>query len=122
MKKFNLKANISFEAENIDDAFGKLEAHFSNLKNGKDSDLISSGSIEVRPFNRSFSESETDKLFIIWSIEHQAWWCPFHKGYTKDRRDAGTYSFEEACRIVKDANIHNKDIPNEAMIEYIPMN
>lgn len=63
-----------------------------------------------------------EKLFIIWSIEHDAWWCPMHRGYTKERRNAGTYTFEEALRIVKDANIGLNNTPNEAMIECVEKN
>lgn len=59
------------------------------------------------------------KIFIIWSIEHQAWWAPNYRGYDKERRNAGTYSFEEACKIVKSANVGLHDIPNEAMIECV---
>lgn len=60
---------------------------------------------------------EKKDYWIIWSIEHKAWWKPYHNGYTKLRDVAGYYSYEEACRIVKDANIGENDIPNEAMIK-----
>lgn len=58
------------------------------------------------------------KLYLIWSIEHDAWWKPASRGYTKKRSEAGQYTYEEAKKIVKNANIGLKDIPNEAMIEY----
>lgn len=57
------------------------------------------------------------KEWIIWSIEHQAWWGPNGMGYLAMRADAGRYTFEEACRIVTGANIGQHDIPNEAMIK-----
>ncbi len=57
--------------------------------------------------------------WLIWSIEHSGWWKPNSNGYTKKREEAGLYTFEEAKRIVKSANIHLHDVPNEAMIEYI---
>lgn len=60
-----------------------------------------------------------EKSFLIWSIEHGAWWKPAHRGYTEKRKEAGMYSFEEACKIVKTANIGLYDVPNEAMIELI---
>lgn len=59
------------------------------------------------------------KTFIIWSIEHGAWWAPNKRGYDKERRNAGTYSFEDALKIVKSANIGLHNVPNEAMIEYV---
>ena len=54
--------------------------------------------------------------FLIWSIEHNAWWKPLSRGYTEKREQAGRYTFQEACKIVKGANIMLKDVPNEAMI------
>lgn len=54
--------------------------------------------------------------WIIWSIEHNAWWMPNHNGYVVERESAGRYSYEEALKIVKGANINKNDIPNEAMI------
>lgn len=58
------------------------------------------------------------KLYLIWSIEHNGWWMPAERGYTQSRDKAGVYTFERASEIVKSANIHNKDVPNEAMIEF----
>lgn len=43
--------------------------------------------------------------YVLWSIEHTAWWRPSRWGYTRDLRDAGRYSREESREIVKDANI-----------------
>jgi len=54
--------------------------------------------------------------WLIWSIEHTGWWRPNQRGYTTSRESAGRYTEEEAKRIVKGANMGNRDIPNEAMI------
>lgn len=54
--------------------------------------------------------------WIIWSIEHNRWWGPNHRGYVELRAEAGEYSYEEALKIVESANIQDRDIPNEAMI------
>lgn len=62
--------------------------------------------------------SRDDDMFLIWSLEHEAWWGPNHRGYFKEREKAGLYSFEEALKIVKGANIGLHDVPNEAMIKY----
>lgn len=43
--------------------------------------------------------------YVIWSLEHQAWWGPERRGYTASLRDAGQYSETEASAIVADANI-----------------
>lgn len=57
------------------------------------------------------------KQYLIWSIEHEAWWMPNRRGYTRSRKEAGKYNEEDALSIVKNANIYSTDIPNEAMIE-----
>ncbi len=54
--------------------------------------------------------------WIIWSIEHGAWWAPDRRGYVKDKSRAGKYFYKDALEIVKGANINNLDVPNEAMI------
>jgi hypothetical protein len=59
-------------------------------------------------------------MFKIWSIEHNAWWKPAERGYTKFRKKAGIYTFEKALEIVRGANIGLKDEPNEAMVEVLP--
>jgi hypothetical protein len=59
-----------------------------------------------------------ERDWLIWSIEHQAWWKPLEKGYTHERERAGRYTFENACKIVKSANINLNDVPNEAMVQY----
>lgn len=60
---------------------------------------------------------DTATFFLIWSIEHGAWWAPNRNGYVKHRGQAGRYSYLAAQEIVKSANIGNRDIPNEAMVE-----
>jgi hypothetical protein len=48
---------------------------------------------------------ERVSVFLSWSIEHDAWWRPARRGYTRDVRAAGRYDVEEAAAIVADANI-----------------
>lgn len=43
--------------------------------------------------------------YVLWSIEHTAWWRPGRRGYTRDIRAAGRYERLEAREIVRDANI-----------------
>ena len=43
--------------------------------------------------------------FVIWSIEHNAWWAPDRHGYVRDVLRAGRYPRHEARAIVHDANI-----------------
>lgn len=59
-----------------------------------------------------------DKEWLIWSIEHNAWWRWNHAGYTPWKMGAGRYSYEEALEIVRKANEFRVDTPNEAMILY----
>ena len=44
-------------------------------------------------------------LYVIWSVEHQAWWAPMRQGYVRDVLRAGRYSRSEARAIVDDANV-----------------
>lgn len=60
-----------------------------------------------------------NQKFIVWSVEHEAWWMDREDGYTPFRRDAGVYSYKDACRIVASANRGLNDTPNEAMIPYV---
>jgi hypothetical protein len=59
-----------------------------------------------------------NKLWLVWSLEHNGWWRENSKGYCSDIKAAGRYSFEEASKIVVGANyaayVHGKKI-NEAM-------
>jgi hypothetical protein len=51
--------------------------------------------------------------FLIWSIEHTAWWRPGKWGYTDQLSEAGVYDDEDARAIVANANrVHF----NEALI------
>ena len=55
--------------------------------------------------------------WLIWSIEHGAWWGPNQTGYYKLKDNAGRYSKEDAVEIVMTANKWAGDkTPNEAMI------
>jgi hypothetical protein len=49
-------------------------------------------------------------LFVIWSIEHEAFWRPGRMGYTTTLRDAGTYSALDAAAILRRANAHARDV------------
>jgi len=42
--------------------------------------------------------------YVIWSIEHGAWWKARHAGYTEDLTEAGRYTYDTATQIVADAN------------------
>lgn len=44
-------------------------------------------------------------LFLIWSIEHDAWWAPGEHGYTREIAAAGIYPRARAAEIVHNANI-----------------
>ena len=62
--------------------------------------------------------NKENTLWLLWSIEHQAWWKPDFLGYTTQRAMAGKYSYAVAVNIVLYANIGKHDKPNEAMIPY----
>ena len=44
-------------------------------------------------------------FYLIWSIEHAAWWRPGRMGYTREFALAGVYPEAEARAIVEDANV-----------------
>jgi hypothetical protein len=44
-----------------------------------------------------------DEKYLVWSIEHQAWWGPGRNGYVTDIDVAGIYSRGEAIDICRDA-------------------
>lgn len=44
-------------------------------------------------------------LFLIWSIEHDAWWRPQSLGYTRTLSEAGRYTRHEAEQILRRANL-----------------
>jgi hypothetical protein len=56
--------------------------------------------------------------YVIWSIEHQAWWRPGWMGYCVSLHDAGLYTQREAAEILSRANLvafHEAMIPVTAL-------
>ena len=43
--------------------------------------------------------------WLIWSIEHQAWWAADSCGYTRNLQQAGRYSRDAALEIVRTSNL-----------------
>ena len=59
-----------------------------------------------------------ERRFVIWSIEHNAWWRPGWLGYTEVLAEAGRYGEVEADEILKRANhvaVNECRIPVEAV-------
>jgi inosine-uridine nucleoside N-ribohydrolase len=52
-----------------------------------------------------------ESQYLIWSIEHTAWWRPDEWGYTTQLAEAGTYSRERAAEIVLKARGNECMIP-----------
>jgi len=46
-----------------------------------------------------------ERQFLIWSIQHRAWWRPGALGYTRAVRDAGRYTDAEADQILQQTNL-----------------
>jgi hypothetical protein len=47
--------------------------------------------------------------YLIWSIEHGAWWKANGMGYTQSRSEAGRYQLGEAEQICADANCYRRN-------------
>ena len=58
---------------------------------------------------------EDEPQYLIWSMEHNAWWAPHRRGYSETWGDAGRYTRDEAVAIVEDANGGGR-LCHEAMI------
>lgn len=58
--------------------------------------------------------------WLIWSHEHQAWWCANSRGYTHSRAHAGEYDLDEACDILYHANYKLQFGPHEAIVPVMP--
>jgi hypothetical protein len=43
--------------------------------------------------------SDEPDIYLIWSDEHLAWWCPGGNGYTRRLSEAGRYSRANALMI-----------------------
>ena len=57
------------------------------------------------------------ETYLIWSIEHRAWWRPGRMGYTIWLDAAGVYSRDEAMQIVDDATMDwSRGAPNEVPV------
>lgn len=70
MKKFKLKANIIFEAENIDDAFSMLSEHFSSLYYNSPANLLDfRGEMKIDPLISNQKEMIDAILKAGFSVE-----------------------------------------------------
>ncbi len=61
------------------------------------------------------SVQATTPIFLIYSREHNAWWKLGGCGYTRDPREAALYCWDDAYRIVSEANrdARPQDFPAE---------
>lgn len=66
--------------------------------------------------------TDADNGWLVWSIEHTAWWRSNSCGYTTCLEDAGRYTFDLARDICRDANYRagsgnaRLGIPSEVMV------
>ena len=47
----------------------------------------------------------SEREYVIWSFEHDAWWGPGRMGYTSELAEAGRYTKAQADQIVAHANV-----------------
>ena len=69
-----------------------------------------------RLIRATLEEPAAAKYWLIWSMQHRAWWAPHSNGYTDQREKAGRYSYKEATDILEQANKFTHNEPEEAMI------
>lgn len=62
--------------------------------------------------------TDANHAYLIWSLEHAAWWAKGEYGYTLNVREAGLYDEAAAKRIVEQANI---DGLNEIALDAEPL-
>jgi hypothetical protein len=48
---------------------------------------------------------QAGRLWLIWSIQKNAWWKPESLGYTRAVAEAGRYTLDEAERILRQCNL-----------------
>jgi hypothetical protein len=107
----------SFWKTVIESKYWKEWAEYANKNLLYDIDSCEEcGVISAQHFDEFMNYCLKIDKWKIWSIEHQGWWRPNHQGYTKEIKEAGRYSTNEAVSIVRSANIGDKNTPNEAMI------
>ncbi len=58
--------------------------------------------------------NNSERAWVIWSEEHQAWWAPAKQGYTSSLKNAGRYTQAQAQEIEQSANAY---LPPEAWRE-----
>lgn len=53
--------------------------------------------------------------YLVWSIEHNAWWRQNGAGYTKNRIEAGRFTLKEALEHVRSGDYIGHE-PEEAIV------
>lgn len=60
--------------------------------------------------------------WLVWSVEHGAWWRGNRNGYASRVTEAGRFSFEQASEICRDANMffqRHSNWPYETMVRVV---
>ena len=66
---------------------------------------------------RSRPEDRRDAgWWAVWSHEHQGYWPASRCGYVQELRQAGHFTFDEACKIVRQGNYGMGTAPEETMM------
>lgn len=55
-------------------------------------------------------------MYLIWNNERRMWWKPCCIGYTENRRDAGSYTRDEALNIMRDNEAEKKPHKQDVMV------
>jgi hypothetical protein len=56
--------------------------------------------------------------FLIWSLEHDAWWAPHGCGYTRELAEAGRYDEAQARGIVTRGNLVHNAVLQDYLAEH----
>ncbi len=59
---------------------------------------------------------QDESFWLVWSVEHNAWWKSDESGYTKEVSEAGRYTIAQARFICLRANQVCGNTPQETIV------
>lgn len=64
----------------------------------------------------------TERVWLIWSHEHKAWWRADGWGYVRRSNRAGRFTYDEAFKMCQQANRYSKHLEEEMIhVDKLPL-